>query len=447
MTEFPKTQWSLIELVTNESPAGSREQMGRLLNLYREPMFVHLKFKGVSPEHAEDLIQDFMIEILNNDLLAIADPKKGKFRTLLLTALDRFVISRHRYDTAAKRSPGDISSLDAMETDQVNASAHSPGSAFDRAWALDVLAKALARMEEQCNEEGQADRWVVFESRIVGPLLDDATPPDYADLAEAAGLANEKAAMNLLITGKRQFARILREQIRDYITRSADTSTQIERIAGHMDIADQNEAMRTARQLTEQTINTAVEEEIDNLKQVLANTRSVADVVVREPQADDADLSTTRFWRRLSAAQEAEAGVDSIFTVGAPEGDQHQSADDEAAHFAVFLQTRLDQLRICDSDSSIGEALASESTPVELLNSIKDWSNIQRASQNKAAPQDIASAIFYGAIARAMENSGQCITSLNPDTLEAGFTWLAGQEWAGQQLQATASRAAKRVQQ
>ena len=97
MSRFPTTQWSLIELAHRETPTGSREQMGALLEAYWQPMYAHLRYKGLSNEKAEDLIQEFMMEILNKDLLAIADPKRGKFRTLLLTALDRFAISQPWY--------------------------------------------------------------------------------------------------------------------------------------------------------------------------------------------------------------------------------------------------------------------------------------------------------------------------------------------------------------
>ncbi|MFO1095112.1 MAG: hypothetical protein U0992_17670 [Planctomycetaceae bacterium] len=104
-SQFPTTRWSLIARASRESPVGSRDEMGSCCRYWR-PMLIHLRFKGLSQEAAEDVLQDFMIELLDQDLLSIADPQKGKFRSLLLTALDRFLISRLRHQNAAKRSPG-----------------------------------------------------------------------------------------------------------------------------------------------------------------------------------------------------------------------------------------------------------------------------------------------------------------------------------------------------
>ena len=255
MGRFPKTEWGLIEFARAEAPTGSREQMGRLLEMYRQPMYVHLRSKGLGHEQSEDLIQEFMIEILDSSFLKLADPKRGKFRTLLLTALNRFAISKYRYDKAAKRSPGDLVSLDAMSADQPANSGAESVDAFDRAWALDVLAEALTRVRKECLEENEEARWDIFEGRLLEPLLDGATPTSYADLANEHGLSNEKAAMNMLVTVKRQFARTLRELVRDYVTRAADRRKYVEIMAGHIGGDDAGAAERDAHQLVDTVIS------------------------------------------------------------------------------------------------------------------------------------------------------------------------------------------------
>ena len=335
MSRFPTTQWSLIELAHRETPTGSREQMGRLLEAYWQPMYAHLRFKGLSHEKAEDLIQEFMIEILNKNLLAIADPKRGKFRSLLLTALDRFAISQHRYETAAKRSPGEnLASIDAAETDSTVAPASAPSDAFERAWALDVLAQALAAMKQECEEADQQDRWMVFDRRVVGPLIDDAPTPEYGELTKELGLENDKATMNLLVTGKRQFARTLRDQIRSYITRAADTGQQIEGVANRLSgsYADEKTAQKVARQLTEQSINQAVEDEIDQLKQILARTASAE--AVQLDAARESAPHKSDFWQRLSQGASDTQSLDRLY-----EWDQDEATDVPPD---VLLQSVLD---------------------------------------------------------------------------------------------------------
>jgi len=53
--------------------------------------------------------------ILEKELLAQANPTRGRFRTFLLNALDNFVISQRRKAQAQKRAPsGDVLSVDEL---------------------------------------------------------------------------------------------------------------------------------------------------------------------------------------------------------------------------------------------------------------------------------------------------------------------------------------------
>ena len=440
MSRFPTTQWSLIELAHRETPTGSREQMGALLEAYWQPMYAHLRYKGLSNEKAEDLIQEFMMEILNKDLLAIADPKRGKFRTLLLTALDRFAISQHRYETAAKRSPGDISSLDAVETDSTIARSSAPSETFERAWALDVLAQALAAMKQECESAGQQTRWSVFERRIVGPLLDDDPTPDYAELTEQFGLENDKATMNLLVTAKRQFARTLRDQIRNYVTRAADTGQQVEGIANRLSGAYSNEktAQRVARQLTEQSITQAVEDEIDQLKAILARTMSAEAVeldTARESMPHKSD-----FWQRLSQRKGTSTSLDRLY-----EWDQGETTDVPLdVLFQSILSGNMQDL-IESGEGTLKECLCGEATSLSSLEGLKEWANIQRASRSQALSSDIASALYYGAIAAALSRHGQKISGLNDQALLTGFRWVTSQSWLDEDVRTTVNSAIDHV--
>ena len=158
MSQFPETMWSMVNLASNEAKTGSREHMGRLLETYWQPMYAHVRFKGVNHQQAEDLVQEFSLQILDNDLLSIADPAR-KFRTLLLTALDRFTVSRFRYETAAKRAPEKSTSLESAEVDFTESEEAPASATFDRAYALDVIAQVLSKMKEECEAAGEDARW------------------------------------------------------------------------------------------------------------------------------------------------------------------------------------------------------------------------------------------------------------------------------------------------
>jgi len=143
-----------------------------------------------------------------------ADPDRGRFRTLLLTALDRYAVSTYRAASAKKRGGGKVASLEALGAPA--ASPDGPADAFDVAWARGVMDQTLTRMRTYCNESDRDDLWGVFCDRLLTPTLERTALPPYDALVERYAIATPAQAANLLITGKRMFARTLKEVIAEY---------------------------------------------------------------------------------------------------------------------------------------------------------------------------------------------------------------------------------------
>ena len=103
MRAFGTTHWTVIEAIRSADNAQRRALTGELLKSYWKPVYCYLRRKGFHNEQAKDLTQGFFQEIvLGRDLVQSADPAKGRFRTLLLTALERYLASDHRRQTAQK---------------------------------------------------------------------------------------------------------------------------------------------------------------------------------------------------------------------------------------------------------------------------------------------------------------------------------------------------------
>ena len=91
---FPTTDWSWVH----------GKALDNLLQQYRSALRAHLVFRmRVDRNRADDLVQGFIAEkILQRDLLAQADPAKGKFRALLVKSLERYTIDQFRKDRARR---------------------------------------------------------------------------------------------------------------------------------------------------------------------------------------------------------------------------------------------------------------------------------------------------------------------------------------------------------
>ena len=186
-----------------------------LLRRYLPALRVRLVVEKRMDEHrAEDVLQEFVAQkILEQDLIGQADRVKGRFRTFVLTALDRYVIDRIRFDSAAKRSARQVGA-DAMDT--VAADEPEPSAAFDLQWARQVIDEAACRMNLHCRTTGREDLWELFRCRVLEPAREGAMPEGYDELIRRFGFASPAAASNALVTAKRMFERNLRAVVGEY---------------------------------------------------------------------------------------------------------------------------------------------------------------------------------------------------------------------------------------
>src|SRR5207253_1738418 len=174
---FPSTQWSLIDRVADDDALVRQRALGDLLKRYLPALRAHLVVKkGIEPERADDLLQGFITnKILEQGLIARANPDKGRFRALLITALNHYVIDVYRHQ---KGTPPAFSLSDTDCAPSIGDS-DSPSDIFDVAWARELLADVLRRMRLECEKGRRPDIWGIFQCRIVGPILENAATLPY----------------------------------------------------------------------------------------------------------------------------------------------------------------------------------------------------------------------------------------------------------------------------
>ncbi len=227
---FPSTHWSVVNKAAHEHGQPQRPVLAELLRRYLPALRAHLLIRRrVDRDEVDDVLQGFVSsKVLESDLIGRADRAKGKFRSFLLTALDRYVVSRQRHDHAQKRGAGVTDRLDS-EFELAGPGGESAGGggdadAFDVEWARQLLREALARARAQCESDGRTDVWGVFESRVLKPALEGAEPPAYEHIVERYGYKSPSQMWNAVRTGKQIFARVLRAVIAEY----AESDEQIE---------------------------------------------------------------------------------------------------------------------------------------------------------------------------------------------------------------------------
>jgi len=223
------TRWTEISAARTLDPARRRKAVGRVMDRYWKCVYAYLRHKGNGHDVASDLVQGFFVKVLQRELIQQADAKKGRFRTYLLTALDRYVRDEHEKRSAKKRRPpGGVASLDAMEQlPPLPDAVRTPEQAYTYAWALQLLDEVLADVEAQCRQARQQPHWEVFRRTVVEPTLSGAQAPTMQALCEelGSGTAKRTAAMN--VTVKRRFRRILRAHVAPHVASEDDIDAEI----------------------------------------------------------------------------------------------------------------------------------------------------------------------------------------------------------------------------
>jgi len=243
---FATTRWSLVlsaaKSQSEEEKAG--DSLEELCRIYWRPVFVFVCRRGCSMEDAQDLTQDFFVKILEPGWLHHADRSRGRFRTLLLTSLQNFLIKAVEKTHAQKRG-GDLKFISwddwmAEAPSQLSISAHAPDSLpaerlFDLRWATTVVEQALQRLREEC--EGK-DRLRLFYA-LSRHLTEERDEVSYAKLSASLGVA-ETAVKKQLHIMRQRYRSLLRDEVANTVENPADIQDEIRYLCAALAAADQS---------------------------------------------------------------------------------------------------------------------------------------------------------------------------------------------------------------
>lgn len=193
---FLTTRWTRVCLAKADSEDG-RNALADLCDAYYEPVVAYLRSVLRDADAARDMSHAFFAEVLSGGKIGGAEPERGRFRFYLLGAVKHFVAHFRETEMRQKRGGGVAPlSLDAQTENSpalnlADDGKHSPEAAFDRQWAVTVLARAMDSLGAECAAEGKS----ALLNRLRPSLLGDAEHGDLA--ANAASLGMSVAAVKV----------------------------------------------------------------------------------------------------------------------------------------------------------------------------------------------------------------------------------------------------------
>ncbi len=227
---FATTRWSVVLAAGATDPGRARPALETLCRAYWMPLYGDARSRGADRHRAEDLVQGFFAEFLEKGWAADADRERGRFRTFLRTAFRRFCADEHERAHASKRGGAVATlSLDFEEGEtrfQAEASRDmEPDRAFERRWALALLARALDRTRR---EEQAAGRGEAFET-LVPWIGGSGEVRPYAEVATRLG-STEGAVRVAVHRLRARYRERLRDEIRDTVRDEAAVDDEIRQL-------------------------------------------------------------------------------------------------------------------------------------------------------------------------------------------------------------------------
>jgi len=228
--EFATTQWTVIGQIRS-SDERKQDLINDLLKKNWKPVYCSLRHKGYNNEQAKDLTQGFFHEVvLGRKLIQQAYKAKGRFRTFLLFALERYLKSMHRRKTAKKRIPEhNLVQLEYIDPTNLPEPVNNlaAGDCFNYAWVSALLDKMLEEIETECCADDKEVHWKVFYARVLTPIMENADPPSLKEICDKYGIEDQAKASNMIITVKRRFQTTLKRHLRQSVSSDTDVNEEL----------------------------------------------------------------------------------------------------------------------------------------------------------------------------------------------------------------------------
>ena len=224
---FATTRWSSVLAAGEPASRGSPEALECLCQTYWFPLYAHARRRGLDSERARDLTQGFFLELLSLGTVGRADPKRGRFRTFLLSAFDHYMHHARRHDQAIKR--GGETSIISWDDQGAEAQlalepldSRSPDREYDRRWALATLQQASDRLRREFIVSGKVELFDLLRPCLSGS---DQTAP-YAEIAARLNLTVVSVKVTVYRL-RHRYGEILREEVAQSLENPADADAEL----------------------------------------------------------------------------------------------------------------------------------------------------------------------------------------------------------------------------
>ncbi len=219
---FATTRWSVVMHTAASSNADARGALAELVQRYWYPIYAYVRRCGHGPAIAQDITASFLKHLMSEFRADQPGTAKGDFRRYLLNRLNAFLGSDWK-DSIADDAVTELVAPDDLEQryERDSASVDTPEEAYQRGFALEIIARAFRRLRSEANRAGHLGMYDLLQ-----PYLgSDPGPGEYEALAQR--LKSRPLALVVALKRLRQrFRELVGEELADTVTSAEELATE-----------------------------------------------------------------------------------------------------------------------------------------------------------------------------------------------------------------------------
>ena len=229
-SSFLSTHWSMVLAAGTRALPESEKALAALCQAYWPAVYAFVRRQIADVHEAQDMTQAFFAQLLEKNLLEVAQPARGRFRSFLLTSVRNFLCNEWDKQKARKRGGGrKLLALDFRQEDtkfnREPADALTPDRLYERQWALALLDQVMARLRA---EYVKARKENLFD-RLKGTMSGVDTDTSLAEIAEQLGISANAAKVAAHRLRKR-YRELLRAEVGQTLAEAEEIDDEIRQL-------------------------------------------------------------------------------------------------------------------------------------------------------------------------------------------------------------------------
>jgi hypothetical protein len=229
LKRFAATRWSLVAAAEATDALTARRALVELCHRYWYPVFAYMRGCGHGADVAQDITRGFFEHLLRGGLTVTEAQAHGRFREYLLERLHHFLGDDWK-QAADGREPDLAQPMSAADLEaryQRDASRGlTPEQAYQRSYALEILASALGRLRREAEHAG---RQAMFDA--LQPWLSSEPAPGEMDAVARELAIRPLAAVVALRRLRQRFRELAEAELSESVTTADDLQAERDALA------------------------------------------------------------------------------------------------------------------------------------------------------------------------------------------------------------------------